>query len=89
MHVTDAASSDESSAPVPTGESNIKANGAGEIDLTTLPEIPSETQYLIIGAGTAAFGAFRAIKSRDPKAKVGHHFLPLIQIFLLLFYCLW
>ncbi|XP_059171866.1 apoptosis-inducing factor 1, mitochondrial-like isoform X2 [Physella acuta] len=67
---SDAASSDEPSAPVPTEESNIKANSAGEIDLTTLPEIPSETQYLIIGAGTAAFGAFRAIKSRDPKAKI-------------------
>ncbi|RUS73496.1 hypothetical protein EGW08_018736 [Elysia chlorotica] len=35
-----------------------------------LPEIPSHAQYLLVGAGTAAFGAFRAIKARDPKAKI-------------------
>ncbi|KZC15042.1 Putative apoptosis-inducing factor 1, mitochondrial [Dufourea novaeangliae] len=32
--------------------------------------IPKEVQYLLIGGGTAAFSAFRSIKSRDPKAKV-------------------
>lgn len=32
--------------------------------------IPQEVSYLLIGGGTAAFSAFRAIKSRDPKAKV-------------------
>ncbi|XP_055894025.1 apoptosis-inducing factor 1, mitochondrial-like isoform X1 [Biomphalaria glabrata] len=42
----------------------------GETDWSLLPEVPEETQYLIVGAGTAAFGAFRAIKSRDPKAKI-------------------
>lgn len=32
--------------------------------------IPQEVSYLLIGGGTAAFSAFRSIKSRDPKAKV-------------------
>ncbi|XP_033330992.2 apoptosis inducing factor isoform X2 [Megalopta genalis] len=32
--------------------------------------IPKEVPYLLIGGGTAAFSAFRSIKSRDPKAKV-------------------
>jgi apoptosis-inducing factor 1 len=33
-------------------------------------KIPSKVPYLLIGGGTASFAAFRAIKSRDPKAKV-------------------
>lgn len=32
--------------------------------------IPPEVPYLLIGGGTAAFSAFRSIKSKDPKAKV-------------------
>ncbi|XP_043267020.1 apoptosis-inducing factor 1, mitochondrial [Venturia canescens] len=36
----------------------------------TSSSIPSEVPYLLIGGGTAAFSAFRSIKSRDPKAKV-------------------
>ena len=32
--------------------------------------IPEAVPYLLIGGGTAAFSAFRSIKSRDPKAKV-------------------
>ncbi|BFZ14787.1 hypothetical protein BsWGS_17826 [Bradybaena similaris] len=39
-------------------------------DTADVREIPNHAQYLLIGAGTAAFGAFRAIKSRDPKAKI-------------------
>jgi apoptosis-inducing factor 1 len=35
-----------------------------------LLELPTHVPYLLIGAGTASFAAFRAIKSRDPKAKV-------------------
>ena len=33
-------------------------------------ELPVHVPYLLIGAGTSSFAAFRAIKSRDPKAKV-------------------
>lgn len=32
--------------------------------------IPEQISYVLIGGGTAAFSAFRSIKSRDPKAKV-------------------
>ncbi|XP_032690012.1 apoptosis-inducing factor 1, mitochondrial [Odontomachus brunneus] len=32
--------------------------------------MPQEVPYLLIGGGTAAFSAFRSIKSRDPKATV-------------------
>ncbi|XP_041358113.1 apoptosis-inducing factor 1, mitochondrial-like [Gigantopelta aegis] len=39
-------------------------------DWSTVPEIPGHAPYLLIGAGTASFGAFRAIKSGDPKAQV-------------------
>ncbi|GFO47582.1 Apoptosis-inducing factor 1, mitochondrial [Plakobranchus ocellatus] len=41
-----------------------------KVEILELPDIPSHAQYLLVGAGTAAFGAFRAIKSRDPKAKI-------------------
>lgn len=33
-------------------------------------DIPVDVPYLLIGGGTAAFAAFRAIKSNDPTAKV-------------------
>ncbi len=36
-----------------------------------LPEIPEKVTYLIVGAGTAAFAAYRSIRSNDPKAQVG------------------
>ncbi|XP_017760262.1 PREDICTED: apoptosis-inducing factor 1, mitochondrial isoform X2 [Eufriesea mexicana] len=36
----------------------------------TSKSFPSEIPYLLIGGGTAAFFAFRSIKSRDPRAKV-------------------
>ncbi len=36
-----------------------------------LPEIPSHAQYLIVGGGTAAMSAFKAIRAGDPTAKVG------------------
>ncbi|XP_025087200.1 apoptosis-inducing factor 1, mitochondrial-like isoform X3 [Pomacea canaliculata] len=32
--------------------------------------IPEHVPYLLIGGGTASFGAFRSIKARDPTAKV-------------------
>ncbi len=33
-------------------------------------ELPTHVPYLLIGAGTSSVAAFRAIKSRDPTAKV-------------------
>ena len=37
------------------------ADGAGEVEYAP---------YLLVGAGTASFAAFRAIKARDPTAKI-------------------
>ncbi|XP_014484706.1 PREDICTED: apoptosis-inducing factor 1, mitochondrial isoform X2 [Dinoponera quadriceps] len=37
---------------------------------TESQSLPPEIPYLLIGGGTAAFSAFRSIKSRDPKATV-------------------
>ncbi|XP_012148035.1 apoptosis inducing factor [Megachile rotundata] len=36
----------------------------------TSSSFPKDVPYLLIGGGTAAFSAFRSIKSRDPRAKV-------------------
>ncbi|XP_029032423.1 apoptosis-inducing factor 1, mitochondrial isoform X2 [Osmia bicornis bicornis] len=36
----------------------------------TSSSFPQHVPYLLIGGGTAAFSAFRSIKSRDPRAKV-------------------
>ncbi|CAL1536613.1 unnamed protein product [Lymnaea stagnalis] len=65
----------KTSPPAPaqadSGESNVSPGGNPQVDdLSKIPDIPDHVQYLIIGAGTAAFGAFRAIKSRDPRAKI-------------------
>jgi programmed cell death 8 (apoptosis-inducing factor) len=32
--------------------------------------IPEHVTYLLVGAGTASFSAYRAIKAMDPKAKI-------------------
>ncbi len=34
------------------------------------PAVPDKVTYLIVGAGTAAFAAYRSIRGRDPKAQV-------------------
>ena len=36
----------------------------------SLPEIPSHVQYLIVGGGTAALSAFKAIRANDATARV-------------------
>ncbi|KAG1710409.1 Apoptosis-inducing factor 1, mitochondrial [Nymphon striatum] len=38
--------------------------------IQALPEIPSSVPYLIIGGGTASFASFRAIRAKDPSAKI-------------------
>lgn len=39
-------------------------------DPKSAEDIPKDVPYLLIGGGTAAFSAFRAIKSSDPTAKI-------------------
>ncbi|XP_067623490.1 putative apoptosis-inducing factor 1, mitochondrial isoform X2 [Eurosta solidaginis] len=47
---------------------------AATLSTVTVPassaDLPKHVPYLLIGGGTAAFSAFRAIKSNDPRAKV-------------------
>ena len=44
------------------------------VDLTPkvaeIPEVPAEIPYLIVGGGTAAYAAIRAIRKYDPAAKI-------------------
>jgi len=57
-----AVSSEAESVPEPSKETNAK--------IAPLAPLPEEIPYLLIGAGTASFAAFRAIKARDPTAKI-------------------
>lgn len=52
---------------IPT-EAELKAAKLDEEKF--LPEIPSHAQYLIVGGGTAAMSAFKAIRANDPTARV-------------------
>lgn len=47
-----------------------KSSGAEKDDANFLPDIPSYAPYLIVGGGTAAMSAFKAIRAKDAKAKV-------------------
>ena len=38
--------------------------------ITDYPEVPPEIPYLIVGGGTAAYAAVRAIRKYDPAAKI-------------------
>jgi len=55
--VEEAAATKEESALVPAGTSAVAV-------------VPAHVPYLLIGAGTASFAAYRAIKSQDPTAKI-------------------
>jgi len=35
-----------------------------------LPEVPEHATYILVGAGTASFAAYRAIRKADSNAKV-------------------
>ena len=41
-----------------------------ELVVEDYPEIPPEVPYVIVGGGTAAYAAVRAIRKYDPAAKV-------------------
>ena len=61
---------ENASAHAPTAEENapdcIELRAISKEDA----QIPNHVPYLLIGAGTASFAAYRAIKSRDPTAKI-------------------
>jgi len=60
-------SAPEASAAPPAEE--VPPTAAAAAPVASL-ELPTHVPYLLIGAGTSSFAAFRAIKSRDPKAKI-------------------
>jgi len=49
---------------------NTKEEAATAETTTERPGVPSHVPYLLIGAGTASFAAYRAIKAKDPLAKI-------------------
>ncbi|XP_029632971.1 apoptosis-inducing factor 1, mitochondrial isoform X1 [Octopus sinensis] len=53
-----------------TAENVAPESKATSIDWSQVPAIPAHVPYLLIGAGTASFAAFRSIRSADPKAQV-------------------
>ncbi|XP_071949729.1 apoptosis-inducing factor 1, mitochondrial-like [Antedon mediterranea] len=64
--------SEEASNETVAGEAAPATSGVTEKTASdvSLPQIPEHAPYLLIGAGTASFAAFRAIRGNDPKAKV-------------------
>ena len=46
----------------------VATEEAAEVD--NGPQIPEHATYILIGAGTAAYSAQKAISKRDPKARV-------------------
>ena len=60
----------QTSTPEKGSPEQLSPAAESPVDTSSLPEIPTDVPYLIIGGGTAAFAAFRAIRSRDAKAKV-------------------
>ena len=60
----------QTSTPEQGSPEQVSPAAESPVDTSSLPEIPTDVPYLIIGGGTAAFAAFRAIRSRDAKAKV-------------------
>ncbi|XP_068702533.1 apoptosis-inducing factor 1, mitochondrial-like isoform X1 [Montipora foliosa] len=72
-------SSEETEAPVevvPPAENEseseaTKVSNTAEVDVPPpLPEIPEHATYILVGAGTASFAAYRAIRKNDNNAKV-------------------
>ncbi|XP_064608308.1 apoptosis-inducing factor 1, mitochondrial-like [Liolophura sinensis] len=56
--------------PVEKKSSESKSIFGFQKPKVVLQELPKHVPYLLIGGGTASFAAFRAIKARDPKAKI-------------------
>ncbi|KAL1441718.1 hypothetical protein MTO96_008435 [Rhipicephalus appendiculatus] len=47
-----------------------KSLGGSKVQPSSHTKLPESVPYLLVGAGTASFSAFRAIRSADPTAKV-------------------
>ncbi|WAQ98862.1 AIFM1-like protein [Mya arenaria] len=51
-----------------TGDSS--GNAKEEVDWSKVPDYPSHVPYLLIGGGVASLEAYKAIRTKDPTAKV-------------------
>lgn len=59
---------------ISSAATNVEESRTPEPVSTRCEAFPTYVPYLLIGAGTASFGAFRSIKARDPTAKVKNCF---------------
>jgi programmed cell death 8 (apoptosis-inducing factor) len=67
---SDAAAKPPVSEPEPPVSEPEPAAAVVEAPTKILEPLPESVPYLLVGAGTASFAACRAIKSRDPTAKI-------------------
>lgn len=61
---------DDTKAATTTAKSKSLGLGGAKVQPASYTKVPESVPYLLIGAGTASFAAFRAIRSSDPTAKV-------------------
>jgi len=67
----DAKVTEEETETLKTGDNDISTDKLPlKATSTEAAPIPDHVPYLLIGAGTASFAAYRAIKSKDPTAKI-------------------
>ncbi|ELU02751.1 hypothetical protein CAPTEDRAFT_224029 [Capitella teleta] len=64
------ASEDETSSSDADSSAPSEAQEDSQDDDAPESSLPNHVPYLIVGAGTAAFAAYRAIRSSEPKAKI-------------------
>nr|APA32591.1 mitochondrial apoptosis-inducing factor 1 [Apostichopus japonicus] len=62
--------STEGNPPATEDEAASQAASSSASEPVELPAIPGHAPYLLIGAGTASFAAFRAIRANDSTAKI-------------------
>ena len=63
---------EETSASAAVAVSALEEEVVKSVQEKFLPDIPTHAQYLIVGGGTAAMSAFKAIRANDPTAKVSY-----------------
>ena len=64
------ASSQPAPAPAPVTEKEPAAVAPSDVTVAKQSPLPEHVAYVLIGAGTASFACMKAIRERDPNAKV-------------------
>ncbi|XP_065885748.1 apoptosis-inducing factor 1, mitochondrial-like [Dysidea avara] len=65
-----AADASSQPAPAPVTEKEPAAVAPSDVTVAKQPPLPEHVAYVLIGAGTASFACMKAIRERDPNAKV-------------------